>query len=133
VVVSRAKPPVEAERSVRCLWATACISDHPGAGWWRFRRDISLEEADTVADTGQVLLLAPADPLRARRADEHFAAEAAAARDAGHDVALIDHDMLAEPDGTGRAVARVPPGGAAAGWSAAAGTPRWLARSRPGA
>ena len=37
-----------------------------------------------------VLLLVPADPLRPRRADEHFAAEAAAASGAGHDVALID-------------------------------------------
>jgi hypothetical protein len=58
-----------------------------------------------------VLLLVPADPLRPRRADEHFAAEAAAARDVGHDVALIDHDALTEPDGAGRAVARVPEGG----------------------
>jgi hypothetical protein len=59
-----------------------------------------------------------------RRADEHFAAEAAAARDAGHDVALIDHDVLAEPDGAERAVARVPDGGGAAvyrGWMLASG------------
>jgi ATP-grasp domain, R2K clade family 3 len=66
-----------------------------------------------------VLLLVPADPLRPRRADAHFAAEAVAARDAGCDVALIDHDALAEPDGVGRAVARVPEGGGAAvyrGW-----------------
>ncbi len=61
----------------------------------------------------------PSDPLRPSRADEHFAAEAAAARDAGHDVALIDHDALAEPGGAGRAAARVPRGGGAAvyrGW-----------------
>jgi hypothetical protein len=66
-----------------------------------------------------VLLLIPADPLRPRRADEHFAAEAAAAREAGHDVALIDHDALSEPDGAGRAVARVPDGAGTAvyrGW-----------------
>jgi hypothetical protein len=35
-----------------------------------------------VPQTGVVLLLVPVDPLRPRRADEHFAAEAAAARDA---------------------------------------------------
>jgi hypothetical protein len=66
-----------------------------------------------------VLLLVPADPLRPRRADEHFAAEAAAARDAGITVALIDHDALADPGGAGLAVARVPDAGAAAvyrGW-----------------
>jgi hypothetical protein len=77
-----------------------------------------------IAHTGVVLLLMPADPLRLRRADEHFAPEAAAARDAGHDVALIDHDALAEPDGAGRAVARVPDGGGAAvyrGWMLASG------------
>ena len=51
-----------------------------------------------VARTGLVLQLVPADPLCPRRADEHFAVEAAAARDAGHEVALIDHDALAEPD-----------------------------------
>jgi hypothetical protein len=54
-----------------------------------------------IAHTGMVLLLVPADPLRPRRADEHFAAEAAAARDAGHDVGRIDHDALAGPDGPG--------------------------------
>ena len=71
-----------------------------------------------------MLLLVPADPLRRRRADEHFAPEAMAARDAGHDVALIDHDALAEPDGAERAVARVPDGGGAAvyrGWMLASG------------
>ena len=71
------------------------------------------------AHTGVVLLLVPADPLRPAGADEHFAPEAAAARDACHDVALIDHDALAEPDGADRAVARVPDGGGAAvyrGW-----------------
>jgi ATP-grasp domain, R2K clade family 3 len=66
-----------------------------------------------------VLLLVPADPLRPRRADEHFAAEAAAARDAGITVALIDHDALADPGGVQRAVARVPDAGGPAvyrGW-----------------
>jgi hypothetical protein len=77
-----------------------------------------------VAHTGVVLLLVPADPLRPRRADEHFAAEAAAARDAGHDVALIDHDALTEPAGAGQAVTRVPDGGGTAvyrGWMLASG------------
>lgn len=58
--------------------------------------------------TGGVLLLVPADPLRPRRPDGHFAAEAAAARDGGIAVALIDHDALADPGGAQRAVARVP-------------------------
>ncbi|MFC0434780.1 ATP-grasp domain-containing protein [Kutzneria buriramensis] len=40
-------------------------------------------------------LIVPADPLRPRRADEHFAAEAAAARAAGVEVVLVDHDRLA--------------------------------------
>ena len=71
-----------------------------------------------------MLLLVPADPLRPRRADEHFAAEAAAARDAGHDVALIDNDALTRAGGAGRAVARVPENGGAAvyrGWMLASG------------
>jgi hypothetical protein len=61
-----------------------------------------------------VLLLVPADPLRPRRADDHFAAEAAAARDADIAVALLDHDSLADPGGAQRAVARVPDAGGAA-------------------
>jgi hypothetical protein len=70
-----------------------------------------------------VLLLVPSDPFRPRRADEHFAAEAAAARAAGCDVALIDHDALTGPDGAGRAAARVPDGGVAVyrGWMLASG------------
>jgi hypothetical protein len=58
--------------------------------------------------TDGMLLLVPADPLRPRRPDEHFAAEAAAGKDAGLDVALIDHDALADPGGAEQAVARVP-------------------------
>lgn len=46
-------------------------------------------------------LIVPADPLRPRRPDEHFAAEAAAARAAGVAVALVDHDRLARGDATG--------------------------------
>jgi hypothetical protein len=77
-----------------------------------------------IVHTGVVLLLVPSDPLRPRRADEHFAPEAAAARDAGRDVALIDHDALAERDGAERAAARVPDGGGAAvyrGWMLTSG------------
>jgi hypothetical protein len=92
-----------AERSANA--ATLCDRRPVGFGNW--------------GHTGVVLLLVPADPLRPRRPDEHFALEAAAARDAGHDVALIDHDALAEPDGADQAVARVPAGGGVAvyrGW-----------------
>jgi hypothetical protein len=65
------------------------------------------------------MILVPADPLRGRRADEHFAAEAEAARDAGLTVALVDHDALTEPDGATRGVRRVPESGGEAvyrGW-----------------
>jgi hypothetical protein len=78
-----------------------------------------VEAVAAVAHTGVVLLLVPADPLRPRRPDEHFAAEATAARDAGVAVALIDHDALTGPDGPGGAVDRVPDGGGVAvyrGW-----------------
>ena len=77
-----------------------------------------------VAHTGGVLLLVPSDPLRPGRADEHFAAEAAAARAAGCDVALVDHDALTAPEGAGRAAARVPEGGGVAvyrGWMLSSG------------
>ncbi|MFI9384608.1 ATP-grasp domain-containing protein [Kutzneria sp. NPDC052558] len=43
-------------------------------------------------------LIVPADPLRPRRPDEHFAPEAAAARAAGVPVVLVDHDRLARGD-----------------------------------
>ncbi len=57
-----------------------------------------------------MMLLVPADVLRPRRPDEHFAAEAEAARAAGIDVAVIDHDALSKPDGGEHAVSRVPAG-----------------------
>jgi hypothetical protein len=65
-----------------------------------------------------MMLLLPADALRPRRPDEHFADEARAAREAGLDVALVDHDALARPDGARLAVARVPAGADAVyrGW-----------------
>jgi hypothetical protein len=54
------------------------------------------------------MILVPADVLRPRRPDEHFAAEAAAAREAGWQVALVDHDALAAGGPADAAVARVP-------------------------
>ena len=69
-----------------------------------------MAEAYLGRDDGPVMLLVPADVLAPRRPDEHFAAEAAAARDTGITVALIDHDALTQPDGAGPAVARVPAG-----------------------
>lgn len=64
------------------------------------------------------MLLVPEDPLRPRRGDPHFADEAAAARDLGWTVAVVDHDAVCR----GRvedAVARVPRDGGSAvyrGW-----------------
>jgi hypothetical protein len=55
-----------------------------------------------------MIVLLPADPLRPRRPDPHFAAEAAAARGAGLDVAVIDHDALARDGAAGPAVRGVP-------------------------
>jgi hypothetical protein len=65
-----------------------------------------------------MMVLLPADGLRPRRPDEHYAAEAAAARDLGFDVALVDHDALARGGDGDAAVARVPSGSAAVyrGW-----------------
>lgn len=54
-------------------------------------------------------LLTCRDPLRPRRAEPHFAATAATARELGAAVALIDHDAAVRGD-TEAAVAAVPPG-----------------------
>ncbi|MBB2940638.1 hypothetical protein FB565_000342 [Actinoplanes lutulentus] len=64
-----------------------------------------------------MLLLVPADVLRPRRPDEHFIAEVEAARDAGLDVAVIDHDAVTRGDAAA-AVTRVPAGSDAVyrGW-----------------
>ncbi|NLU81161.1 ATP-grasp domain-containing protein [Micromonospora sp. HNM0581] len=64
------------------------------------------------------MLLVPADPLRPRRPDEHFKTEAVAAREAGLDVAVVDHDALTRPGRVDQAVALVPAGGEAVyrGW-----------------
>lgn len=66
-----------------------------------------------------MLLLVPSDVLHPRRPDEHFAPEAAAARDLGLRVALVDHDALTRPGDARQAVARVPAGSEVAfyrGW-----------------
>jgi hypothetical protein len=55
-----------------------------------------------------VMFLVPADVLHPRRPDEHFADEAGAARDAGLEVGVVDHDALRVSGGARRAVARVP-------------------------
>ncbi|GID91462.1 ATP-grasp domain-containing protein [Amorphoplanes digitatis] len=52
------------------------------------------------------MLLVPSDVLNPRRVDEHFAAEADAARAAGRCVGLVDHDALAADDAD-RAVTRL--------------------------
>jgi CubicO group peptidase (beta-lactamase class C family) len=57
-----------------------------------------------------MLLLVPADPLRPHRVDAHFAEEAAAARDVGVVVAVVDHDVLSRGGEVDRAVAKVPAG-----------------------
>jgi hypothetical protein len=49
----------------------------------------------------------PSDVLHPRRPDEHFAAEADAARVAGLEVALVDHDALTRIDGVGQAACRL--------------------------
>ena len=56
--------------------------------------------------------------MHPRRPDEHFAPEANAAREAGGDVALVDHDVLAAGGDADRAVHLGPPGGEAVyrGW-----------------
>lgn len=65
-----------------------------------------------------MILLVPASPLRPRHPDEHFAAEAQAARAAGIDVAVVDHDALARGADARRAVASVSGSGTAVyrGW-----------------
>lgn len=65
----------------------------------------------------RMMLLVPANPLRPRRPDDHFAPEAHAARAAGINVAVVDHDALTRDDPQG-GVAAVPAGGVAVyrGW-----------------
>lgn len=53
------------------------------------------------------MLLIPCDPVHPRKPDDHFAEEAAAARELGIRIALIDHDALTRPGGAADAVKRV--------------------------
>lgn len=71
-----------------------------------------------TGDDGPVILLVPADVLHPRRVDEHFAAEAAAARAAGHEVGLVDHDAAGRDGHARRAVRHVTGTGTAVyrGW-----------------
>ncbi|MEV4500295.1 ATP-grasp domain-containing protein, partial [Micromonospora arborensis] len=64
-----------------------------------------------------MMLLVPSYPLRPRRPVDHFAPEADAARAAGIDVAVVDHDALTRDD-PHRAITAVPAGGVAVyrGW-----------------
>jgi hypothetical protein len=80
-----------------------------------------------------VLALFPADPLRPRRVDEHFDAEAVAARQLGFDVALVDHDLAARGD-AGAAVRAVTGAGQAVyrGWMLGAGDYEALAGALAG-
>lgn len=48
--------------------------------------------------TSHPALLFPRDVINPKLVDEHFRPEATAARDLGHDVALIDHDALVKGD-----------------------------------
>jgi hypothetical protein len=73
-----------------------------------------------------MLLLVPCDVLRPRRPDEHFAPEAAAAREAGWDVGLVDHDDVTS-------VPRLPEGEAVyRGWMFSADRYRALADTLAG-
>lgn len=65
-----------------------------------------------------MILIVPSDVLHPRRVDEHFRAEADAARAAGHQVGLVDHDALVAGN-TEHAVARLTAGATPAvyrGW-----------------
>ncbi|MDT0530249.1 ATP-grasp domain-containing protein [Micromonospora sp. DSM 115977] len=64
-----------------------------------------------------MLLIVASDPLRPRHPDAHFAPEARAAREAGVEVAVVDHDALTRGD-VSRAVSRMTTEGVAVyrGW-----------------
>ncbi|MEV5647152.1 ATP-grasp domain-containing protein [Nocardia sp. NPDC052254] len=53
-----------------------------------------------------MILLVPADVLHPRRPDAHFAADAEAARDAGWEIGLVDHDELTRPQADAAAAVR---------------------------
>ena len=67
----------------------------------------SVEIGSRHNDDDQVILLFPSDVLRPARVDDHFAAEAAAARAAGIEVSYVDHDAMTRPGGAEQAVRRV--------------------------
>jgi ATP-grasp domain, R2K clade family 3 len=97
--------------SARVWWAGVRRAVRAAENAWR-----SVRGSGTIQP---MMLLVPADVLRARRVDHHFAAEADAARAAGMDVALVDHDALSRPGDADDAVRRVPAGDEAAiyrGW-----------------
>jgi hypothetical protein len=98
---------------VRTSWQD-CAAPRPAlATAFQNRRDARAAGRENA----HVLFLVPSDVLRPRRPDDHFAAEADAARALGWQVALVDHDALASGDDE-RAVSRVPSGDAAIyrGW-----------------
>ena len=64
-------------------------------------------DSSGTGSTDRPLFLLAGDPLRPRRPDPHFAAQAAAARAAGAATAVLDHEALLAGDAEG-AVARVP-------------------------
>ena len=63
-------------------------------------------EAPSDGQTAAMHLLVPSDPLRPRAPDPHFARDAAAARELGISVSLLDHDALVAGR-AGEAVLRV--------------------------
>jgi hypothetical protein len=64
-----------------------------------------------------MMLLIPCDAFSPSKPDEQFADEAAAARDRGIEVAVVDHDALCRPGREAEAVRRVPAGEAVyRGW-----------------
>ena len=87
--------------------------------------------AGRAVSTRGAILLVPADVLVPRRPDEMFAAEAAAARQAGIPVAVVDHDAITQSGDARQAVARVPEGHPDAvyrGWMVRAATVRGARR-----
>jgi hypothetical protein len=62
---------------------------------------------DTVHSMASPLLLVPSDPLAPRAPDQHFVREAEAARQAGMEVAVVDHDAILAGDARA-AVRRIP-------------------------
>ncbi|MEV5823237.1 ATP-grasp domain-containing protein [Micromonospora haikouensis] len=102
----RVRPAAGIPRRSRRL--SACPTARPDFGWI---------PPSFLRHDARVMMLVPANPLRPRLPDDHFAPEAHAAREAGITVAVVDHDALTRDD-PHRAVATVPAGGVAVyrGW-----------------